>query len=73
MFVDFEDAGVGKMVVMGVAYDNTVDNWNIGDVAGPGGESLVAQPGEGGAAVFEYGIKENAQTRGKLNVGTCVS
>lgn len=52
---------------------DTVDNWNIGDVAGPGGESLVAQPGEGGAAVFEYGIKENAQTRGKLNVGTCVS
>lgn len=24
MFVDFEDAGVGKMVVMGVAYDNLV-------------------------------------------------
>lgn len=52
---------------------DTVNNWNIRDVAGSGGESPVAQPGEGGAAVFEYGIEENAQTRGKLNVGTCVS
>ena len=66
-FSDFGDGGVGEVVVVVMGYDNGIDYGYVGDVAGRRGVALWAQPGEGGAAVFENRVEQDAETAGEFN------
>lgn len=65
---DFENGGVGEVVVVVVRDDYGVDEGDVGDVAGFRRVAFGAKPGKGRAAVFEDGVEEDAEAGGELDV-----
>lgn len=62
------DGGMGEVVVVVVRDDDSVYDGDVFDLTGWLRVSLWTQPGEGGAAVGEDGIEEDAEPAGKFDV-----
>ena len=61
------------MIVMIVAYDNSVDNWDVVDLARYIGIPFGTQEGKRGAARSEDRIKQDSKTTRKLYIVTSMA
>jgi hypothetical protein len=61
---------VGEVVIMAVGYNDQVYDWEVVDMAWHGGVAFWSHEGEGAAAILEYGVEEDSETAGKLNIVT---
>jgi hypothetical protein len=59
-FVDRLDGGMGEMVVVWVADYNSINDWDVFNIARYRCVSLGAQPGQRRASIFEDWIEEDA-------------
>ena len=66
--IEFQDS-----TLEGKTKTYTIDNWELGDLTWYWGESLVAKPGDRGAAFFEHRVKENSKSGWEFNNMTCVT
>lgn len=72
-FMEFYNGRMREVVVVAVGYNDEVDDGEIFDVAGWFGVAFWSHEGKWTAAVFEYGIEEDAKSRGVFDIIACVS
>lgn len=68
--MEFQDGGVGEMVVMAMRYNDQVYDWDVFNMAWNGGIAFWAHEGERTATILEYWIEEDPETTRKLNIVT---
>jgi hypothetical protein len=73
VFLDLENGRMRKVVVMGMADANSVDNWNIFYIAWFGRISLWSHEVEWRASILEDRVEENAQARREFDIVASVA
>lgn len=73
VLVEREYSGMTEMVVVGVGYDDYIDQRNVFDLARRRGVPLRSEPGEGRAAILEHRVEQDTQTRRELDEVACMT
>lgn len=71
--LDLKHRIVREMIVVAVADKDSINDWDVFNVAGGLSEASRPQEADWGASVFEYRVEENSQARGKFDVVACVA
>ena len=66
--LDLHNCRVGKMIIMTVAYNNSINDWDIIDLARYVGEPFGTQEGKWRATRSEDRIKQDAKTAGEFDI-----